>query len=446
MRTTFRVIATTVLLSVTAVSSFAAEIVAGPMLGYSTMREVAVWVQLDDAAEVQLEYWQKDSDQRQRSQPGQTLHAHGYTAKLIAEGLKPGQRYQYRLWIDGSAQSATYTQEFMTQPLWQWRDDPPAFSFALASCFYVNEKQYDRPGRPYGDGFEILDEIVDQKPQFMLWMGDNTYLREADWDSRFGIYDRHQHTRSFAPLQPLLPAIHHYATWDDHDYGPNNSDGAYAMKDVARQAFVDFWANPNWNTAGDGGISGTFEWHDVQFFLLDNRWVRTANNRVTGEPQVFGEQQIQWLINAMKGSYAPFKFVVTAGVFLDPTRDHEAHINLAPGERERLLSLIAKERIPGVIFLNGDIHRGQMVKHERPRHYPLYEWTVSPLTAGVYKPRQDTLKTWQDDSMLAERHFGMAEVSGPRTDRVLKLRQIDQHGKERWSTTIRARDLDYRED
>ena len=68
MRTTFRVIATTVLLSVTAVSSFAAEIVAGPMLGYSTMREVAVWVQLDDAAQVQLEYWQKDSDQR-KTQP-----------------------------------------------------------------------------------------------------------------------------------------------------------------------------------------------------------------------------------------------------------------------------------------------------------------------------------------------------------------------------------------
>ena len=31
----------------------------GPMLGYSTMREVAIWVQTTDEAQVYFEYWDK---------------------------------------------------------------------------------------------------------------------------------------------------------------------------------------------------------------------------------------------------------------------------------------------------------------------------------------------------------------------------------------------------
>ena len=33
-----------------------------------------------------------------------------------------------------------------TQVLWDYRMDPPPFSFVTGSCAYINEAQYDRPG------------------------------------------------------------------------------------------------------------------------------------------------------------------------------------------------------------------------------------------------------------------------------------------------------------
>ena len=79
----------------------------------------------------------------------------------------------------------------------------------------------------------------------MIWLGDNVYFREPD-DSRTGVYHRYSHDRSLPELQPLLGSVHHYAIWDDHDYGPNNSDRSFIYKNITLQAFKDFWANPTY--------------------------------------------------------------------------------------------------------------------------------------------------------------------------------------------------------
>ena len=42
-----------------------------------------------------------------------------------------------------------------------------------------------------------------QRPDLMLWLGDNTYLREVDWYTRTGFIHRYTHTRSLPELQPL---------------------------------------------------------------------------------------------------------------------------------------------------------------------------------------------------------------------------------------------------
>ena len=36
----------------------------------------------------------------------------------------------------------------------------------------------------------------------------------------------------------------HYATWDDHDFGPNNCDGDYENAHLTTSAFRQFWPNP----------------------------------------------------------------------------------------------------------------------------------------------------------------------------------------------------------
>ena len=93
-----------------------------------------------------------------------------------------------------------YKMEFQAQELWKWRTNPPDVSFVIGSCSYVNEPQFDRPGEPYGSNFEIFNSINMKSPDFMLWLGDNTYLRESDWNSRTGFIKRYSHTRALSEL------------------------------------------------------------------------------------------------------------------------------------------------------------------------------------------------------------------------------------------------------
>src|SRR5690606_34340514 len=180
-------------------------------------------------------------------------------------------------------------------------------------CTYINDEPYDRPGKPYGGGYEIFNAMYQEKPDMMMWLGDNVYLREVDWNSKTGIYYRYTHTRSLPELQPLLASTHHYAIWDDHDYGPNDADRSFWGKDMTLKAFKDFWANPNYGVGGTEGITGTFFWEDCQFFLLDDRWYRSP---MPGK-EYFGQTQLNWLVDALRSSKATFKFICTGGQILN---------------------------------------------------------------------------------------------------------------------------------
>ncbi len=418
-------------------------LMSGPMPGYSTMKECGIWVQLKDVAEVKIQYWTETGRSKMfESNTVKTSKENAFIAHLIADEVSPGLVYNYRLLINNKEISFDYPLTFSSQELWQYRRDPPDFKIALGSCAYINETETDRPGEGYGNNYEIFNAINAQNPDLMLWLGDNTYLREADWNSKTGIYHRYTHSRALPEMQPLLANAHHFAIWDDHDFGPNNSDKSFWNKNISEQAFKDFWMNPNYNMTGEGGITGTFFWNDCQFFALDNRYFRTANMRKTGESVVLGDSQIEWLINALKFSRANFKFVLIGGQFISDAAVYENHQNLAPKERQKLIDLITAEEIKGVIFLSGDRHHTELSKLERPGTYPLYDWTVSPLTAGSHAAEDEGNTTLVPGSGIGERNFGTIDVSGTFRDRVLDLKIFNSKGEQLWKYTIKASDLD----
>lgn len=420
----------------------AAELVAGPMPGHSAMRAVKIWLQTDQATEVALEYWPEGNQQEKLRTPALlTQSERAFTLEVDISGLEPGRAYRYRVFLEGQPIELEYPLRFKTQPLWQWREDPPDFSFALGSCAYINESAYDRPGKPYGGGYQIFDAIAKTAPDFMLWLGDNVYYREADWDSPASMYARFSHTRQLPEMQRLLSATHHYATWDDHDYGPNNSDGAYPLKEHALAVFNHFWPNPDFSGTELGGVTNYFEWHDAAFFLLDNRYFRQANHRAIGRHTLLGEPQVEWLIDALSSSRAAFKFVVMGGQFVNGAEVHENYINLAPGERRQILDQIDAEDIPGVVFLSGDRHHSVLMKKQTNLDYPLYDWTVSPLTAGPGAPGRGEDLYRVDGSVYTQRNFGRAEITGPKGDRRLRLSLHDSEGRLVWEHKIRQSEL-----
>lgn len=414
----------------------------GPMLGYCEQREVMIWVQTTESATVRAEYID-DNGQVYTTDPKITSKAGAYTAKLIADRVQPGQHYTYRILINERPVVLPYPTEFTAQPTWRWRNDPPDFTVALGSCTYVNEPVYDRPGDGYGSEYEIYQSIDAKSPTLMIHLGDNTYLREPDWYTRTGFHHRYTHTRSLPEMQPLLARTHHYATWDDHDYGPNNPDRSWVHKDLAKETFDLFWGNltsgipGNTVQSGSAGITSTFRYNDTDFFLLDNRSFRTPNDQKrTDNKTLLGEAQLEWLIDGLVFSDSPWKMVCLGGQVLNDSGRGEGYLSLAPEEQQYLLRRINEVNITGVVFLDGDRHHTEMSEMTLPNGNKVYDLTISSLTAGTGSSRDEVNSFRVDGTLVVEHNFGILSFSGPLKQRTLRIDVYDTEGALLWGKEL----------
>lgn len=415
----------------------------GPMLGPAEMGETSLWVQTRGPRRVQVRFWEQDRPETARLSREIATAAEGdHIARIELAGLAFGTRYDYELYLDGQRVERPYPLTFQTQPYWQFRAAPPDFRFAVGSCAYVNDPPYDRPGKPYGGDYEIFRTIAAQQPDFMVWLGDDVYYRLPDWLSETGMRRRWAEDRALPELQPLLGATHHYAIWDDHDYGPNDSDRSFRLREESLRVFQDYWLNPTYGTEETPGVFTRFEWGDVEFFLLDDRYHRSPNRMPPGPgKQMFGEPQMRWLKEGLANSRATFKVVVGGNQFWNPIVNYEA-FGLFPEEQRELLEFLKEARVEGVFFVSGDRHHTELIRRVEPGLYPLYDFTSSPLTASAHRNEREADNparvpgTW-----VTERNFGLLEVSGPLEDRVLTLRTLSVDGKELWRHAIRAGEL-----
>lgn len=424
-----------------------ADLAIGPMIGFTTLREVAIWAQLDRPGTLEVRYWPEgDATQAQRSRPYPATWDSERTVTAVIAALEPGTRYAYELIVDGQTIEAAHEQTFETQPLWKWRTDPPTFTAAFGSCFYVNEAAYDRPEDTwgiYGGEYEIFDAIHAADPDMMLWLGDNTYFREVDWGSRAGMAYRYAHDRSAIPqLAPLLANVAHYATWDDHDFGPNNSDRTFPLRADALELFQLFWANPSYGQPDLPGVFTQFQWADVEFFTVDDRYHRDSNNAPEETRVIYGREQLEWLLQALASSRAPFKIVASGGQMVNPHSPYEAFLH-APTEYEWFFGELESRGIEGVVFVAGDRHHGELLRLERAGSYPLYELTTSPLTAGGASASRELDNPIRVEGTLVNerRNFALIRVEGAREDRTLTIRMHGVDGSLIWEHAIHESEL-----
>ncbi len=418
------------------------------MVGHVGLRDARIWVQTQAPCTASLVCWADSMGNAptevtvlpEKRIESQTAH----TAIFDVGGLEPATTYRFQVLVDGERAQTGFEaglQKFTTQPLWQYRFDPPPFTMALGSCAFINETKYDRPGKPYGGDYRIFEAIADAEPDAMLWLGDNVYFREVDWYSRSGMQHRYSHLRATPELQRLLGSCPHYATWDDHDYGPDNSDGSWIHKDWAAETFGEFWANPSQGLPESGaGVTGMFQFHDVDFFLLDNRTFRVNDDNVTQPKQVLGQVQIDWLIQALQFSRAPFKVIAIGGQFLSDFADFE-NMALFPEERDGILKRIEKEDIRGVVFLSGDRHSSELSELTLGNGHKVIDFTCSALTSGTYDHTDEPNTLRVPGTMVGVRNFGTLEFTGPRKERVLTLRTHDAEGKILWEKQYAAADM-----
>ncbi len=406
----------------------------GPMLGRVNKTDIKLWVQTRKPAKVYFTCTSKNrKEMPHKSETVTTEKNNAYIAQAVIDGLHPGDTYIYQLYINGKKINFPYALEFKTQEVWKYHHAPKDFAFAFGSGAYINDPVFDRSGRPYGGQYQIYNEIYRRHPDFMIWDGDNTYLRQNEWDSKSGMVYRYTHDWSIKEKQALFATVPHYAIVDDHDFGPNDSDGSFWNKDTAIEVFKLFWANPK-TVSGLKSATTQFSYNDVEFFMLDNRYYRDAN-RLTGKnpKTMLGDKQKEWLKQALVASNAKFKFVVMGGQFLNTARAYESYSNHGfDKERQELIDFIYAEKLKNVIFLTGDRHMTEISLLDNGKNFPkVWDVTVSPFTSGPNTHAEnEPNKLRVQNTLIMKRNFAIFKIEGKGKDRQIKIEFIDEKGNQ----------------
>lgn len=459
----------------------AAALTSGPMLGHATSRTASIWLQGDGPGEVQIEYWLEQGPRsRVLSPPLRLEAATDFSARIELTGLIPDSHYRYTVFLDGERVRDDASLRLRTLPIKSKRSQPLDFTVYLGSCAYLDDPAAERPS----GGEEIFARIAaaaasNTQPNLMLWLGDNLYFRDSDHESPWGMNARYRATRAHPALQSLLRATRHYATWDDHDYGPNDGNRSFEFKAESAALFQRYWANPSYGLTELPGVFTRFAFLDADFFLLDGRTYRAADKTVEpnvensfwqgikdwaigsnqwsrllgkkylssnaawlGENKIlFGPAQLDWLKQALIGSTAPFKIVVSGSQLFNDANTFEGWQNFKP-EREAFVEWLDRQKIPGVLFLSGDRHHTELIRRERKDGYPLFELTCSPLSAGAGIPEDEKENAQRVEGTLVEqRNFCALEIMGRQGDRALSLRAHDSQGRVLWEKRLTATEL-----
>ncbi|MFM2117911.1 MAG: hypothetical protein RL316_1101 [Bacteroidota bacterium] len=429
------------------ISLFAqAPVVSGPMLGPVELRDAKVWFEVSSTVSKATLRVNKKGESVYKLIPYKGFLGNEFNPiTFTVGGLEPNTTYEYTLLTNDKPTKSVG--QFTTKKLWQWREPAPDFSFLTGSCSYFNEPAYDRPGVPYGKDSTIFTSMAKENAAMMVWLGDAWYTREVDFFSEWGLWYRASKDRATPILQPFLKSMTHVGIWDDHDYGPNNSGAAFHLKNASRNVFTSYFPNPSAGQNGEGIYTKT-SWSDVDFFLIDDRWWRSADDvldSINGKPNpekvMIGREQLQWLKNALLESFATFKIIAVGSQVLNPASPYDRWGRF-PVEYQELMQFLQINPVSGVMFLTGDRHHSEIIKVDRPGYYPLYDITVSPLTSGTHKfDRMEKDNPYRILGVDELQNYGRISITGPRGSRKLTVDFLGVKGELIKSWSVGEKDL-----
>ena len=289
----------------------------------------------------------------------------------------------------------------------------------------------------------LLQRIVADQPELFLFLGDNIYADTEDMDLMRARYARLAADPGFALLRTMCPVM---ATWDDHDYGINDSGVEYPKKAEAERIFLNFWGEaPNTERRNREGIYDSRiigpKGKRVQIIMLDGRYFRSplkvGERRVGGHyypdpnPQLtmLGDEQWQWLEKQLRKP-AELRLLVSGIQFVAEASGQETWSNL-PVERQRMIDLIASTKASGVIFLSGDRHWSELsVQRDGGAPYPIYDLTSSSLNQ-LHPRGTPTDNRYRDPEMSATYHrenYGIVEIDWQAEAPAVTLKIVDADG------------------
>lgn len=431
------------------------QIVAGPMLGNQSSEYVEYWIMTQDALRLYT------------GKKGEGISNNSGTFKIEQSQLNPkfdqllssDKIYKgYKAWkIKFPVSELTEGDTFVFAPVYldfkngngqvvEFSEQVSATyvkhkynEFLIGGCAYIG-KGFSKIYRPWNTN-KIFNTMAEEDADYMLWLGDNIYLiLNHDLKDSASIYKRYVGVRNTKQLDNLLSnGMEHYATWDDHDFGPNNSDGSFEGKGMTKKIFNEMWCNPE--AECEDGIYFKVSKGDADIFMTDGRYFRNNDGSA-----MLGKTQLEWLKKGLKESDAPFKIIVVGSQVIQKAKGHESYADF-PEERKELFDFLESENIPGVIFFTGDRHHTEVAKQEREGTYTLYDVTCSPLSSPRPKFRgwghEGKSENRVDDIFMTNHNYGKCSITGPKENLKLTIEFKLPNGKTKETFSVEMKDLGY---
>ncbi len=255
--------------------------------------------------------------------------------------LNPDTAYHYSVEVEGERR--------LTGKLHTFAEGPMSFRIAFASCATT------------GSNHSIFSTIQDLHPLFFLHMGDFHYENISKNDPVLfqDAFEQVLHSQRQSSLYRSAPIAY---IWDDHDYGPNDSDrlakGRPAAMKVYRQYVPHYPLSPASTELGT--IQQAFTVGRVRFILTDGRSERDPTDDPDGpNKSMLGEEQRNWLFEEL-ASTKDYSLVVWVNVVPWITKSQPgSDVGWEPFSYERRLIADEIKRnglVNRMLILSGDGH------------------------------------------------------------------------------------------
>ncbi len=260
--------------------------------------------------------------------------------RLAVSGLTPRQRYYYAVEVNGTLDTQKVGR-FETFPT-----DTGTFTIAMGSCAQT------------GSNSQSFAMIHSLDPLFFFHLGDMHYQNIAVNDPN--LFRQAYETVLSSPNQSRLYRDFSLAyIWDDHDFGPNNSDSTSPSRAASRATYREYV--PHYPLAAGGGnapIYHTFDVGRVHFIVCDSRSARSSEFAPDDAAKtMLGTEQKAWFKQELLNSKSNYPLLVWVNTlpWIGSPGGGDAWSEYT-NERRELADFLKTNGIKNLCMLSGDAH------------------------------------------------------------------------------------------
>lgn len=332
--------------------------------------------------------------------------------RIHVENLQPKTHYQ--LIITDSSGRVIDSRIFSTLD-----PDKKESRLALASCMRDN-----KPGQD-----AMWAAVAESKPDLLFLLGDNVYVDDGpsgdEEMSESKIWKRYIETRTTLALYRFPVLVPTLATWDDHDYGHNNTYGYNSWLEYSSKIFRTMYPQDGIiaEVSQGPGISTSFRAFGQQFYFMDNRTFR--GTRIIGLHH-WGAEQEEWMFKQVGESEEP-AWLFSGSQFFGGYRYGWSFEGTNKRRFKYLMNKLQEFKAP-FLFGSGDVHYTEIMKIEKEKvGYETFEVTSSSIHSNAKEPQKGNKRRI---ASIGEYNFVIADVKAGKQSLEMDLTSIGSGSKQ----------------